>query len=55
MLRYGRGNPLAYLLDSAPVLYYVLLALVSICGSSLLLTITKLIVDRNIKKQHKTQ
>ena len=53
MLRYGNGNPFAYLLDSNPVLYYVLLAFVSICGSSFLLVVTKLIVDNKNKKQHK--
>lgn len=40
MLRYGNGNPLAYLLTSKPVLYYIIMAAVSIGGSSLIICLT---------------
>ena len=39
-LRYGNGNPLAFLLDSAPALYYIVLAVVVIGGVSLILAAT---------------
>ena len=42
-LRYGNGNPFAFLLDSAPILYYLLLSVVAIGGMALVLTITILI------------
>ena len=50
MLRYGRGNPLAFLLESAPILYYLALGTVSIGGMSLVLTITILIKKAKNKK-----
>ena len=40
MLRYGNGNPFAFLLADAPVLYYLLLAAVSMSASSLLIAAT---------------
>ena len=40
MLRYGNGNPLVSLLTDAPVLYYVLLAIVAVGGMSLVLAAT---------------
>lgn len=43
MLRYGRGNPFQYMLTTAPVLYYILMAVVAIGGSALVITITILI------------
>ena len=39
-LRYGRGNPLAFLLVDTPVLYYLVLAVVAIGGMALVLSIT---------------
>ena len=42
-LRYGNGNPFAYLLDINPLYYYLLLSFASIGGSCLILTITILI------------
>ena len=39
-LRYGNGNPLAFLLTDSPVLYYVILSAASIGGMALVLTIT---------------
>ena len=44
-LRYGNGNPFAYLLADTPVLYYLLICTVAIGGTSLVIVITKLIVD----------
>ena len=40
MLRYGNGNPLAFLLTESPVLYYVLLAAVSVAGIALVISVT---------------
>ena len=39
-LRYGNGNPFAFLLEDTPALYYLLLASVSIGGMSLIIGIT---------------
>ena len=39
-LRYGNGNPFAFLLVDTPALYYLLLGAVSIGGMALLLAIT---------------
>lgn len=39
-LRYGRGNPFAFLLDKTPALYYLVLAVIALGGMALLLTIT---------------
>lgn len=57
MLRYGRGNPLAFLLESSPLLYYVILAAISIGGTALVISIAigiqKLIsVCKNRKIKH---
>ena len=43
-LRYGNGNPLAFLLADAPATYYLLLSAVSIGGTSLVLIVTMLII-----------
>ena len=40
MLRYGNGNPLAFLLTESPVLYYVLLAVVAVAGIALVIGVT---------------
>ena len=40
MLRYGRGNPLAFMLTDSPVLYYVLLTVVAVGGMALVIAIT---------------
>ena len=42
-LRYGRGNPLAFLLEQAPVAYYAILSVVAIGVTSLVLVVTILI------------
>ena len=52
MLRYGNGNPFAFLLTDAPALYYVLLAVVAIGGMSLVLAIT-ILVEKLIQKSKK--
>ena len=43
-LRYGKGNPLNFLLESAPALYYIILATASIAGVSMIISVTKLII-----------
>ena len=44
-LRYGNGNPFAFLLHGEnPWLYYVLLSVVAMGGTALVITITKLII-----------
>ena len=40
MLRYGRGNPFAFLLVDKPVLYYLLLGAVAMTGVSAVIAIT---------------
>ena len=40
MLRYGNGNPFAFLLTDSPALYYILLAVVAVGGMSLVLAVT---------------
>ena len=42
-LRYGNGNPFAFLLVDTPVLYYLLLAVVSAAGVSIVIALTILI------------
>lgn len=49
MLRYGNGNPFQSMLQTQPVLYYFLMAAVSIGGTALLLAIVILI--QKIKKK----
>ena len=39
-LRYGRGNPFAFLLEGTPALYYVVLSAIAIGGTALVITIT---------------
>lgn len=39
-LRYGNGNPFAFLLQGTPILYYLLLSVVAIGGMALVITIT---------------
>ena len=53
MLRYGNGNPVAFLLTDAPVLYYLLLAVVAIGGMSLILAVTIGIKALSDKKKGK--
>ena len=43
MLRYGNGNPFASLLQTKPLLYYVLMVSVAFGGSSLVLSLTILV------------
>ena len=40
MLRYGNGNPLAFLLTDSPALYYILLASVAVGGMAIVLAVT---------------
>ena len=58
-LRYGNGNPFAFLLKDAPALYYLLLAAVSIGGMSLIIAITigiRALVDKiRASKQPKVE
>ena len=44
-LRYGNGNPFAYLLADAPATYYVVVGSIALGGTSLVIVVTKLIVD----------
>ena len=51
-LRYGRGNPFAFLLEGTPALYYLLLTVVAIGGMSLVIAITigiRALVDKSKK------
>ena len=43
MLRYGNGNPFASILQTNPILYYVIMAAVGIGGTAVVLSITILI------------
>lgn len=40
MLRYGNGNPVAFLLKDSPALYYALLALVAFGGIAIVISVT---------------
>ena len=40
MLRYGRGNPVAFLLESMPVLYYLALGGLALGGTALVIAVT---------------
>ena len=54
MLRYGNGNPFAYLLTDAPIVYYVLMAVVAVAGSALATSIAigiRAIVNRRAVTQ----
>lgn len=53
-LRYGNGNPFAFLLVDTPILYYLLLAVVSAAGVSVVIGVTilaRLIIDRGRKSK----
>ena len=53
-LRYGNGNPLAFLLKDTPALYYILLTVVSVGGMALVIAITigiQALADKCRKKQ----
>ena len=50
-LRYGRGNPFAFLLDKTPALYYILLAGVACGGTAIVIGSTILI--RRLAKRRK--
>ena len=52
-LRYGNGNPFAFLLADTPILYYVVVSAIALGGTSLVITITKLIVDTVAKQRAK--
>ena len=52
-LRYGNGNPFAFLLADTPILYYVVISAIALGGTSLVITITKLIVDTVAKQRAK--
>ena len=54
-LRYGNGNPLAFLLKDTPILYYLLLTVVSIGGMSFVLAITILISKMIQNAKNKSQ
>ena len=58
-LRYGRGNPFAFLLESSPILYYVLLAVMVVAVMSLIIAATigirALIEKRRAKKAAKEE
>ena len=51
-LRYGNGNPFAFLLTESPIYYYLLLATVSIAVSSLVIVIT-IFITNLIEKRKK--
>ena len=44
MLRYGNGSPFVGILKQSPFLYYIIMAGISIAGTALIITITKLII-----------
>ena len=50
MLRYGNGNPFAYLLTTSPLLYYALMFAVGVIGSSVILLIT-IFIQKAINKR----
>ena len=52
-LRYGNGNPLAFLLTDTPAMYYIILSVVAIGVTSLVLVVTKLIIDGMEKRKQK--
>lgn len=43
MLRYGNGNPFAFMLTTMPVMYYVILGGIAIAGTATIISITILI------------
>ena len=55
-LRYGNGNPFAFLLESTPALYYLLLGGLAIGGTALVIAVTigiRALVERRRKKMTK--
>ena len=44
-LRYGNGNPFAFLLADTPATYYIVVASIALGSTSLVIVITKLITD----------
>ena len=53
-LRYGNGNPFAFLLANTPALYYVVLTAVSFSGMALIITITILVQKWLSRKNQST-
>lgn len=54
-LRYGNGNPFAFLLQGeTPILYYIVLTVISVVGVSLIMTVTKCICALADKRREKT-
>ncbi len=57
MLRYGRGNPFAFLLTDSPLLYYTLMTVVALGGTAIVLLITmgiNKLVDKSKAKKKQT-
>ena len=56
MLRYGKGNPFAFLLTDAPALYYLIMISAAVGGTALMIVVTKglcaLADQRKAKKEH---
>ena len=52
-LRYGRGNPFAFLIEKSHVLYIVLLSVIVIGGMALVIAITKGIIAITTKKSER--
>ena len=53
-LRYGNGNPFAFLLDGTPALYYIVVSAIAIGGTALVITITigiQALVDKLVAKK----
>ena len=53
MLRYGNGNPLAFLLTESPAVYYLLLAAVAVSGMTIVISVTigiKALLKKRSKK-----
>ena len=48
-LRYGNGNPFAFLLADTPAMYYIVVGSIALGGTSLVIVVTKLIVDLSDK------
>ena len=52
-LRYGNGNPFAFLLNDSPILFYVVLAAISISATALVISVTigiRALVDKYVAK-----
>ena len=51
-LRYGNGNPFAFLLEGTPILYYITLSAIALAGMALIIGVTigvRALVDRKKK------